>query len=241
MASTNQIEAVRELASAAGVAIGDAEADLLSAHLNFVLEGNSRARLTAIRNYEDGLRLHVLDSLMVLPYVVKAPGGAVLDMGSGGGYPGIPIAVLTGRAVTLVDSVAKKMRLIQEFIDEKPQLAAVTTASVRLEVLGDWVPDGGFGVVVARALSSLPALVELAAPLLSPGGHLICMKGDLAKDELLRGNRAARTVGLTHVETRYYVLPGGAEKRAVVVYQRTGKPKIRLPRREGMAQRKPLA
>lgn len=231
-----------ELGRLAGLELDSGAATLIESHLSYVLEANERVRLTAIKSFSEGLRLHVLDSLMVVPSVLSAPEGAVLDMGSGGGFPGIPIAVTTGRHVTLVDSVAKKMRAIQEYIDQHEALRGlVTTTSARLETPGDWVPECGYSTVVARALSSLPALVELAAPLMSLQAHLICMKGDLTDDELSRGSKAARMVGLTFLSCERYILPEGDEKRAVVVYVRTGNPKIKIPRREGMAQRKPLA
>ena len=241
-ASLTEADHVRQVAQEAAVNLDEDQCALLAAHLAYVLEANERVRLTAIRSFQDGLRLHILDSLMIVGAVHASPAGPVLDMGSGGGYPGIPIAVATGRHVTLIDSVGKKMRIMQEFIDSTPVIrSGVATAIGRVEAMGEWVPRDGFAVVVARALSSLPALVELAAPLLMTGGHLVCMKGDLAEDELDRGNKVAGMVGLSLIDCTKYTLPHGGESRSTVVYARTGKPKIRLPRREGMAQRQPLA
>jgi 16S rRNA (guanine527-N7)-methyltransferase len=98
-----------------------------------------------------------------------------------------------------------------------------------------------FAVVTTRAVSALPALVELAAPLLIEGGRLVALKAVPEESELERGRRVASRVGMHEVSVRRLLLPGGTERRCLVSYERSGDSEVRLPRRTGEAQRSPLA
>ena len=210
-------------------------------HLDYVLEMNSSIRLTAIHSKEEGERLHILDSLMVLPEVVTAPEGGMLDIGTGGGYPGIPLALAAGRSVDLLDSVQKKARAIADFIDKS------YVGNLELRALGERAEElalsrpAYYSIVLARAVSSLPALVELSSPLLKMGGHLIAHKGPFDSEELERALVVAEIVGMRYLSKREYKLPSGDEQRTVYVFERHREPSIDLPRRSGRAQRKPLA
>jgi 16S rRNA (guanine527-N7)-methyltransferase len=223
-----------------GTNVDDSTLRVMVEHLDFVLEANARVNLTAIRTMDEGIRLHVLDSLLALPEVDEAPAGPVVDIGSGGGFPGIPIALATGREVLLVDSVAKKMATVAEFLGATGLSGRVSTSTARAERLGSTNP-AGWSVVTARAVSELPALVELASPLLARGARLVALKARVADDELARGDRVAALCGMKRRSDRLVILPDGDEHRRIIVYERVGQPKVRLPRREGLAQHKPLA
>lgn len=241
-ATQNQVALLRSALTTADVPVSEITSQLLADHLAFVLEANQLARLTAIESFEEGVRLHVLDSALALSEVLDCPPGRILDMGTGGGYPGVPLAVLSKRPVDLVDSVGKKARLVQEYLDSVPETLPDSRAlPIRMERILEHLPQGGYAIALARALSSLPSLVELAAPALMVGGRLVALKGDLSDDELTRGDAAAEIVGLARISLRRYVLAGGNERRAVVVYERRTKSRVPIPRREGLAQRKPLA
>lgn len=215
--------------------------DFLELHLDYVLEINSSIRLTAIHNKEEGERLHVLDSLLVLPELLSAPEGKMLDIGTGGGYPGLPLAIAAERSVDLLDSVQKKARAIENFLRESYSGSLELNAlGLRAEELALERP-AHYSVVLARAVSSLPALVELASPLLQQNGRLIAHKGPHDDEELSRALMVADIVGMSSHSQREYSLPCGDEQRTVYVFEKVGAPQIELPRRPGRAQRKPLA
>ncbi len=209
-------------------------------HVDWVLEQNKTLNLTAIKDPAEAVRLHALDSLTILPELADSPDGPLLDMGTGAGFPGIPAMIVTGRPVTLVDSVGKKVKAISDFTTSSGWGALVEVSSDRLEDLGR-VRRSQFSVVTARALAPLPSLVELAAPFLSEGGRLICMKGTPDTQELTSGDKVGGIVGMRRLSTRSLVLPEGHEARTIVTYVREGRSKIGLPRRVGLAQKKPLA
>jgi len=222
--------------STVGIAVDATQSDLLRRHAEAVVDANRSFNLTTVTSSADVLRLHIADSATALPYISSSPAGVVADLGSGAGYPGIVLSILSGRDFVLVESVKKKAEFLRATVQALN--CTCTVAAVRAEELAVERP-AAFSAVVARAMSSLPALVELAAPLLQIGGHLICMKGRPSDEELLSGRRAAGRCGMKFVELVSFKLPDG-ENRAIVRYLRQGPIGERLPRRPGMAQRQPL-
>jgi len=209
----------------------------LARHADMVLAANQEFNLTRIRDPLDVLTLHILDSAVALSAVAAAPAGRLADLGSGPGYPGIVAAILTGRPVTLVESVRKKATFLERVADELKLDAEVYAG--RAEVLAHERPRG-FACVIARALAPLPSLVELAAPLLIDSGQLVAMKARPTEQELASGLEAARLCGMRQVELLATELDA-THLRTLVIYQRAGRPRIALPRRIGLAQRAPLA
>lgn len=213
---------------------------LLSAHLSFVIEQNRNLNLTSIQDEEAGIVLHIEDSLHALPELDEAPKGALVDLGSGAGFPGIPLAVLTERKCTLVEATTKKAQLLQRFIQDHFLEDHISVEPQRIEALSRQ-KKGQFIVATARALSSLPALMELAAPLLQKDGILLAYKGNLTQEEIERSRLAEEMLGMSIRSIRSFVLSDNQSKRSIVSIQKIGSAKRALPRREGRAQRHPLA
>lgn len=226
--------ATRTVLALSGVAISDHEAELIVRHAYLVLEANSRLNLTRIVESDDVLVLHIADSLAFLPHVEPLQ-GLVLDLGSGAGYPGIPLAAL-GHTVTLCESIRKKAGFLSEAVSELG-LPCPIEARRAEEIGAD--RRGEFDVVIARAVTSLPALVELASPLLRLGGRLIALKGQPEAAEQAAALRASALCGMRHTDSASYALPRG-EGRMVLTYERAGSQRIKLPRRPGLAQKQPL-
>ena len=226
-----------EYARKLDLVLGDESARKMAEHLEMLEEANERFNLTSIPR-ADWLWAHLLDSLSCASDLAGCIPGAFADLGAGGGFPGIPLAIASGRYVTLVESVKKKSAFIAEVLVRLEIQGAVEP--VRAEELALRAP-GSFSAVTARALSGLPSLVELAAPLLGPGGRLICLKGEPQADELAAGARAAKLCGLELVESRRVAVPMTDARRTILTYESVRRPKVKLPRRPGMAQRQPLA
>jgi 16S rRNA (guanine527-N7)-methyltransferase len=214
--------------------------EILTQHLRFVLERNKQVNLTGIDSFDAGILLHVEDSLTALPEVESAPEGIMLDIGSGAGFPGIPLAVASGRKTILVESIAKKAAVLQAFIDSVDLMGQISVVSERSEEVAAKQPEVA-AVVTARAVSELPVLVELASPLLCDGGVLVALKGSPTAEELERGVRAGALVGMELVAQRCLTLSDAVNKRTIVVFKKVDKPSIVLPRRAGMAAKRPLA
>jgi 16S rRNA (guanine527-N7)-methyltransferase len=229
-----------QLKNTLGCAISDHQAELLSAHLDFIIEKNKQLNLTSITDRESGQILHIEDSLVALSELEAAPQGMLVDIGSGGGFPGIPLALLTGRTTTLVEATNKKVLVLAQFIEENALEGIVSVLSERAEEVALKLP-GAFSVATARALSSLPSIMELAAPLLNPSGVLIAYKAKLPDDELKRAESLQEKLGLSVQSVRSFVLSDGISYRTIVSFEKTDEPQVALPRRTGLAQNHPLA
>lgn len=216
------------------VTVSAAQAELLARHAELVLEANKYLNLTRITEPEEVLHLHIVDSLAFL-HLVRPLSGAVVDIGSGAGYPGIPLAIL-GHEVLLCESVQKKAKFLETVVGDLELDAEVTPQRAE-----DLAKDcrATFSAVVARAVSALPSLLELASPLLQIGGRLIALKGSPESSELDQAERVARMLGFRCEVDEKYQLPRG-EHRRVLVYGKVREPRIALPRRPGSAQRHPL-
>ncbi|MEI6708116.1 MAG: 16S rRNA (guanine(527)-N(7))-methyltransferase RsmG [Methylococcales bacterium] len=150
----------------------------LLAFIKLIAKWNKAYNLTAVRNNDDMARLHILDSLAILPYI---EGKRVIDIGTGAGLPGIPLAIFLPEVeFVLLDSNAKKTRFVQQVILEL-KLKNVSVIHSRAE---DYQPELGFDIVTTRAFSSLPDMVTVTAHLLNPNGVILAMKGQIPEAEL---------------------------------------------------------
>ncbi|MDO9214736.1 MAG: 16S rRNA (guanine(527)-N(7))-methyltransferase RsmG [Methylococcales bacterium] len=154
------------------------QTEQLLAFIKLIAKWNKAYNLTAVRNNEDMARLHILDSLAILPHI---EGKRVIDIGTGAGLPGIPLAIFMPEVeFVLLDSNAKKTRFVQQVILEL-KLKNVSVLHTRVE---DYQPELGFDTVTMRAFASLPDIMKLTAHLLSANGVLLAMKGQIPEAEL---------------------------------------------------------
>ena len=213
--------------------------ELMGQYLDLILESNKTTNLTRITSRDEALVLHIEDSLVGLEEVSEAPEGLYGDLGSGGGFPGVPLALATGRETVLVDSVKKKMAIVQQAVNQLGLGRQITTCSDRIEDLALDRP-GSFSVLTARALSRLVALLELSSPLLVKGGRLVCYKAQLSDEEMQEARAVEDLLGMRLVSQRETMLSDGETRRTIVVFEKVGKAKLKLPRRIGAAQKTPL-
>jgi 16S rRNA (guanine527-N7)-methyltransferase len=153
------------------LSLSDDKIDRLFDFIKLIEKWNKAYNLTAIRDREDMVRLHLLDSLAIAPFI---EGKRVIDIGTGAGLPGIPLAIYWPEIeFTLLDSNAKKTRFVQQAILEL-KLKNVSVCHNRVE---HYYPDKSFNTVITRAFASLSDIVELTAHLLDKDGVLLAMKG----------------------------------------------------------------
>ena len=230
---------LKEIMHAHGLDLDDDQCALLLADLTKIIEVNRVINLTRIDSIENGIVRHLEDSLLGLSAVNAAPAGLYGDLGTGGGFPGVPIAIMTGRETLLVDSVKKKVNALLSVVETLGLDDHVSGYAGRIEDLAV-ERKGQFSVLTARALSSLPSLLELSAPLLRNGGQLICYKAKPEKQETDAAISLEKKLGMRYVSRETYQL-SDESTRCILVFEKYAKPKISLPRRLGMAQKHPLA
>ncbi len=162
---------------ALGIALPGAAQQQLLAFRDLLLKWNKTYNLTALRDPDQAISHHLLDSLAILPHVGAGP---LLDVGSGGGLPGIPLAISRPElAVSMVDTVQKKATFLQQAVIELA-LRNVTVHHARVEEM-----PGQYAQISSRAFAELGLFVSLTRHLLAPGGRWLAMKGVRPDDELL--------------------------------------------------------
>lgn len=220
-------------------------ADAVERYVRLLLDANRRLNLTRVVEPAAVARLHLLDALSALPLTDALPdsvrgGRPRLDLGSGGGVPGLVLALARpGERWVLVDSVRKKADALRGFVDALA-LANVEVVDERAEVLGrDASHRGRYAVVTARACASLPVLAEYALPLLAEGGTLVAWKGPMADDELRDGAAAAATLGGGAPSVTESGFEELGDHRFALIAKVAPTPD-RYPRRPGHAAKSPL-
>lgn len=205
-----------------------------------LLDWNTRVNLTSITNPEEVLIKHFLDSLSLL-MVYDTPDARLLDIGAGAGFPGLPLKIVRSQwRVVLLEATGKKVKFLQHII-ETLQLKEVVAVHGRAEELAHKAEyRGSFDVVTARAVASLPALLEYTAPFCRIGGQMIFpKKGDLV-EELARGKRAASQVGARFKADIPVTLPSLDDGRRLLVWEQVKKCPEQYPRSGGVMAKKPL-
>jgi 16S rRNA (guanine527-N7)-methyltransferase len=169
----------------------------LEGHLRLLLAWTSAVNLTAIRDPSTAISAHVFDALSAVGLLRDEGVRALLDLGSGGGYPGLPLAIaLPAERAVLVESITKKARFLEAAVAGLGLAGRVAVAYERAESLAaDPRHRERWPAVTARAVAGLPDLVELAFPLLMPGGLLVAWKGSAIEEERRRAMRALLALG----------------------------------------------
>ncbi len=201
---------------------------------------------TTVSDPPAALEVHVADSLSGLEVEGLRDARRIADVGAGAGFPGLALAIaLPGARVDLIESVARKAAVIARLA----QAAHVGNARPLITRAEEWAAaepalGGGreaYDAVTARAVAPLATLVEYAAPLLGPGGVLVAWKGARDSGEEEAGAAAAERLGLGVVGVRRVVPFEGAENRHLHVFSRVGPVPSGIPRRPGLARKRPLA
>lgn len=222
-----------------GIELEPHEPERLGAFLDLLLEANTRFNLTAITDRDAAWHRHIFDSLTLMPFLVQAgSGGAkrVIDIGSGGGLPGIPLAiVMPDTSFTLLEATGKKADFLREAA-LRLELANVTVVNDRAETIAHDREQHReqYDVVLCRAVGKLPVLLELTVAFAKVGGHVLAIKGERANEEIAEAKQALHTLHGEVVNT--HRTPTGT----IVVIEKLRKTPRIYPRRPGEPKRAPL-
>lgn len=207
----------------------------LRRYLERLLETNRSFNLTAITDPVEAWSKHVLDSLTLLPDLrALAAGSSVVDVGSGGGLPALPLAiVLPTLRFTLLEATAKKARFLEQTASELG-LTHVTVVSDRAETFGRGPERERFDATTSRAVSRLPILLELSLPLIKTHGLCLAIKGEQAALEIAEAKHALQVLRAEVEDTRR------TATGVVIRIRKRGPTPAKYPRRPGEPKRAPL-
>ena len=224
-----------------GLRLSRSQLSALSLYERELVDWNTRFNLTAIRDPQEIHIKHFLDSLTCLMALRESPVDRLIDVGTGAGFPGIPLKIIYPKMqLTLVESVGKKAEFCRHVVNIL-DLKGVEVVQERAEVLGqhssyreqyDWA--------LARAVAVLPVLAEYLLPLVRVGGYMLAMKGESGPAEAHSAERALRVLGGHLRQLLRVTLPGVAEERYLVVIDKVAATPPGYPRKVGLPAKRPL-
>lgn len=210
-------------------------------YMEDILELNEHINLTAIRREDEFIEKHYLDSVVLGQFEEIKKAGKILDLGTGAGFPGIPLALLfPEKEFVLVDSLNKRLKIIDELC-QKYSINNVTLIHGRAEELGR-KPElrDGFDLCISRAVASMPVLAEYCLPFVKVGGMMVAYKGPDASIELEKAAKAIRLLSgeLDRVEN-VKIMDSDLEHNLVFI-KKTGRTPKAYPRKPGTPAKEPL-
>lgn len=237
----NEGERLRRGARRLGIEVDADQAERLLKYRNALLKLAARVNLTAILDPAEALELHLIDSLSALRVLNISEDGSVVDVGSGGGLPGVPLGIMRpGWRMVLIDSSRRRVNASLE--------AARTAGAGHVEAVHGRAEDLGqddrwrhtFDGAVSRALAPLPTLLEYCIPFLKVGGRFVAMKGPGADEEIASAHNALAELESEVESVDSFTLPFSGARRSLIVVRKKGPTPPRLPRRAGVPGRRPL-
>ena len=225
-----------DLANKIKIELDDDKIKRFSNYMNMLLRWNEKINLTAITEEYEIVLKHFIDSLSVIKYIDS---GNIIDVGTGAGFPGIPIAILQKESkITLLDSLNKRIQFLNEVIN-KLELKNVTTVHSRAEDFGRENKEK-YDIAISRAVANLSTLVEYIIPFVKVGGKCICMKGSNIDEEIKNANFAIKELGGKIINIEKFELPNSDIKRTVIIIEKVNRTPIKYPRKAGIPLKKPL-
>ncbi len=208
---------------------------------HMLVEKNKVMNLTGITEEEEFVLKHIIDSISCVDNLYFPVGASVIDVGTGAGFPGVPLAIYRpDLQITLFDSLQKRLTFLEEVIAAL-QLSTVQTCHGRAEdVAHDSKHRESYDVATSRAVARLPILLEYALPFVKKGGSFVALKGAAYEDEKKESSHALQVLGGELVEVREIKLPTLEDKRAIVYVRKVKNSSSKYPRKPKEIKSSPL-
>lgn len=225
-------------AAALGLALNEKQLDLFDRYAEMLVETNRQFNLTAIKNPDEIVTKHFVDSLTVFT-ALDIPGKSkVIDIGTGAGFPGLPMLIYDNSLkITMLDSTGKKLDFVRNAVSELGLEAQVLHA--RAEELGRGELREKFDLSVSRAVASLNVLCEYCLPFVKEDGSFVALKGSKAEEELSVSRSAVKTLGGKFICCKELKL-ADEQTRNLVVIKKSGPTPPKYPRPSAQISKKPL-
>ena len=217
-----------------GLDLSEETKDTLVAFGRAMVKQNEVMNLTGITDDVGVAKAHLLDSLTVMA-CADLQGKTLIDVGCGAGFPGVPLAIASGAKITLLDSLGKRMKWLEEVLPTLGIQAECVTARAEEAVA---TRRESYDFATSRAVARLNILLELTAPYVKVGGKVLAMKGMAAKEELAEAKNAIAKLGLKLEEVREFPIDG--TNHAVIVLKKVAPTPKQYPRRFAKIKQAPL-
>lgn len=230
-----------ESAQALGIALSEAQTDQFMQYLSLLLEWNEKMNLTAITDPVEVVQKHFIDCISVLPHLDLQGGETMIDVGTGAGFPGVPLKIANpALQVTLLDALQKRLTFL-DTLTQSLELSDVILVHSRAE-------DGGqnpdlreqFDLCVSRAVANLAVLLEYCLPFVKVGGKLAALKGPDAAQEIEQAQNALQILGGKVTAVIPITIPQTDLQHQLVLVEKIAPTPQRYPRKAGKISKKPL-
>ena len=230
---------LKEISKQINIELNENQLKKFEKYMELLLDWNERINLTAITEKNDIILKHFIDSITISKYIKEEEN--VVDVGTGAGFPGIPISIVKDNInVTLVDSLNKRISFLQE-VKKDLNLVNVKAIHSRAEDFGqNKLYREKYDVSVSRAVANLSVLVEYLLPLVKLGGKCICMKGSEINEELEDAKFAIKELGGKIDIIDEFYLPTTDIKRNIIIIKKEKETPKKFPRRAGIPSKQPL-
>lgn len=232
-------ELLKEEAQKLGVHLNDYAIDRFDVYAERLVRWNDHVNLTAITEPDDIVIKHFIDSLYPLRFIHMEKGKKLIDVGTGGGFPGLPLLIANPELeVNFVDSIGKKLGFIKDVLRNTGLIGQVT--HIRAEEIGrDAEHRESYDFATARAVAPLNVLCEYCLPLVKVGGFFVSLKGSTGNEELLQARTAIKTLGGALEQFEEYTLPNG-DKRTLIIIKKISQTPTKYPRKSKKIDTRPL-
>lgn len=206
-------------------------------YMELLLEWNQKMNLTAITDPKEIILKHFIDSMTISPYIEQEK--KVIDVGTGAGFPGIPLAIICpNTSFTLIDALNKRISFLKEVVT-KLQLSNVVVEHARAE---DFAKENRekYDIATSRAVANLPVLLEYLLPFVKKEGKCICMKGPNIQEELDEAKKAITVLGGELEKVDYFHLMDTEIERNNVFIKKIKNTPLQYPRRSGIPSKNPI-
>ncbi len=234
------LEALISKGKEAGLEFTEKQLEQFSMYFDLLIETNKVMNLTAITEPEEVAVKHIIDSLLAFDEKIF-PGKLLADVGTGAGFPGIPLKIYCPELkVVLLDSLTKRLKFLEAVI-EQLGLQDISCVHLRAEDAGQNKDHREkYDLVTARAVARLSVLSEYCLPLVKVGGYFIAMKGSKFKEEISEGLTAVGILGGEIISAEEVKLPGLDDGRAIIRIRKIKKTPVKYPRKAGLPEKQPL-
>lgn len=228
-------------AAALGIQLDDLKVQRFDTYMTEMLEYNKKVNLTAITEPNEVVMKHFIDSLTLASYIEIPENGKMIDVGSGAGFPGIPLKLVRPDVkLTCIDSLNKRILFLQRLV-EKLELKNVDCLHLRAEeACRKQELRAYYNIVTARAVAKLAVLTEICVPMLKIGGIFCAMKGPDITEEVKEAEHAVSLLGAEVSQVREFCLPGTDQRRTIVVIKKIHETSAIYPRQTAQISKKPL-
>ena len=208
-------------------------------YMNLLLDWNEKINLTAITEVDDVILKHFIDSMTILKYIED--GSKIIDVGTGAGFPGIPIAIMKeDTEINLLDSLNKRINFLKEVCSEL-KIDNVEAIHGRAEEMGQNKQHREkYDITISRAVANMTTLVEYLLPFVKVGGICICMKGAEIDKELEEAKFAIKELGGEIVNQEKFMLPNSDMARNIVLIKKIKQTSNKYPRKAGTPSKSPM-